>query len=41
MVMDVNARTSDFEAYNFIFESRRRNFEADSLAKFSLYLDFW
>ena len=29
----------DFEECNFIHESRSRNHEADSLAKYSLYLD--
>lgn len=37
---EINSRRSEFEDCQFIHESRRRNFEADSLAKFLLFLDF-
>lgn len=40
IVKEINARVGDFAACKFIHESRRRNFEAHSLAKFSLSLEF-
>lgn len=39
IIKEIKARASEFEACNFIYESTRRNFETDNLAKLSLSLD--
>lgn len=39
IIREVNAHAEEFDACNFIYDSRSRNFEADSLAIYSLSLD--
>lgn len=39
IIKEISAWSREFEACNFIHESRARNFEADNLAKISLSLD--
>lgn len=39
VIRELNVKMGDFEACDFMYESRRRDYEADSLAKFPISLD--